>query len=512
MYLRLRRNTNRKALYFSLNTPKMKRIVTTILLLSVVVLTACLPELNQEPLPPLTANLRAAITITPGKTTAVPTRQQYKPGELVDYTVQDGDTLPALAVRFNTTEKEIRQANKIIPEHVTSLPPGMPMKIPIYYQSLWGSPYKIIPDSLFVNGPSQVNFRLNTFVSQQPGWLKSKTEYLADKNRTGGDLIEYYAQYYSVSPQLLLALLEYQAGALTKAGPPDPSSLYLLGNPDPLHQGLANQLVWASNLLNDGYYNWRAGKLKQFELKDGKLVIPDPWQNAATVSLQYYFSRILSPDDYYRAISPDGLAKTFTQLFGDPWKNETPHIPGSLEQPALHFPFDPGKAWAFTGGPHTAWGDAQPFAALDFAPPAVVGGCTPTNEWATAVADGVIARTETALVYLDLDGDGDDRTGWVIFYLHLANQSITVTKGTVVKTGTPLGHPSCEGGRSTGTHVHIARKYNGEWMLAEGPLAFNLEGWVAHEGLEAYEGYLDKGGRTVIAGGDYKSQIESGQD
>ncbi len=37
-----------------------------------------------------------------------------------------------------------------------------------------------------------------------------------------------------------------------------------------------------------------------------------------------------------------------------------------------------------------------------------------------------------------------------------------------------------QGGEVTGTHVHIARKYNGEWILADGPLAFNLEGWITH--------------------------------
>lgn len=31
------------------------------------------------------------------------------------------------------------------------------------------------------------------------------------------------------------------------------------------------------------------------------------------------------------------------------------------------------------------------------------------------MADGVIARTGPAIAVLDLDGDGDERTGWVIF-------------------------------------------------------------------------------------------------
>ena len=51
----------------------------------------------------------------------------------------------------------------------------------------------------------------------------------------------------------------------------------------------------------------------------------------------------------------------------------------------------------------------------------------------------------------------------------------------------------------TGTHVHIARKYNGEWILADGALAFNLEGWIAHNGTQAYQGTLTRGAETVTA-------------
>jgi hypothetical protein len=49
------------------------------------------------------------------------------------------------------------------------------------------------------------------------------------------------------------------------------------------------------------------------------------------------------------AVSPDGFAKT-AGLFGDPWLNEQPHIPGSLVQPEFILPFQPGDIWALTGG------------------------------------------------------------------------------------------------------------------------------------------------------------------
>ena len=442
--------------------------------------------------------------------TPLPTRLPYGPGELVDYIAQDGDTLPALAAHFNTTQREIRQANPSIPGDATTMPPGMPMKIPIYYESLWGSPYQVIPDSLFVNGPAQIGFDTAAFVKAQPGWFKNYHQYAGGQDRYGGDLINNIAVNFSISPRLLLAILEYQTGALTQPTMPDPAPSYPLGYVDVMNQGYYNQLLWVANTLNNGYYGWHDGSLRQFDHPDGRIERPDPWQNAATVALQYYYSIIL-PDKnaFNQAIHAQGVQGTYARLFGDPWANLQAHIPVSLTQPALRLPFMPGNDWAFTGGPHTNWGEGEPLTSLDFAPPAVKAGCTLTDEWATAVADGVIARTAPATAELDLDGDGDIRTGWIIYYLHLSD--LTVREGTHVKAGDPLGHPSCEGGKATGTHVHIARKYNGEWIPAAGPLAFDLEGWIADAGPQPYLGDLKRFSQSVSAStaGDAISHIQS---
>jgi hypothetical protein len=103
---------------------------------------------------------------------------------------------------------------------------------------------------------------------------------------------------------------------------------------------------------------------------------------------------------------------------------------------------------------------------------------------------------------IDLDRDGDERTGWNVFYLHIATDG-RVPLGTIVKQGDRIGRPSCEGGSATGTHIHLARKYNGEWMPAEGIgngiLAFNLEGWVARNGSQPYLGTMVRNALVVTA-------------
>ncbi|HTX90293.1 MAG TPA: LysM peptidoglycan-binding domain-containing protein [Anaerolineales bacterium] len=478
------------------------------LLVLTILLTACLPQGLGDVTP-----VPATDTPLPGPTvTPLPTRPEYDPGALVDYTAQAGDTLPGLAGRFNTTIGEIRQANPQIPADSTTMPAGMPMKIPIYYRPFWGTPYQILPDSQYIDGPPVDGFDTSIFVATHPGWLKDYVGYAVDANHTGAELVDIVATNYSISPRLLLAILEYQTGALSQ--PVEPSGDYPLGFVDYNYSGLYLQLVWAANILNVGYYGWRIGQLTEFDHLDGTVERPDPWQTAASVALQYYFSRFASPVAYARAVGADGLARTFRSLFGDPWRSDQAFIPVSLHQPDFGFPFLDGETWNLTGGPHSGWGIAQliPWSALDFAPPSISSGCTPSSHPVVAMADGVVVRSQTGVVVEDLDGDGNERTGWDILYLHVATDG-RASVGKVLKRGDALGYPSCEGGEATGTHVHVARKYNGEWMPADSAIPFNLEGWIAHNGTDAYLGTLTRGTQVVIACScaDAPSHIQAGK-
>lgn len=475
---------------------KISRITISLLLLTVL-LSACslLGDQDQTTVDLIEPTPEAESLPKP---TPLPTRPPYKPGELVEYMAQPGDTLPALAAHFNTTEEKIRKANPIIPKDATTMPPGLPMQIPIYFRSFWGSPYQIIPDSLYVNGPQTIEFDTDAFIAQHPGWLNGYREYAGGKQRNAAGVIDYVAQNFSISPRLLLALVEYRTGGLSQPELSPSLTTYPLGYRSYQHRGLYLQLVWAANQLNDGYYRWRTGELVEFDLFDGSTVRPDPWQNAASVAIHILFNQMYPGDKYLETIGPLGIARTYEQLFGDPWQDEQPHIPGSLEQPLFTLPFEAGKVWAYTGGPHTGWGTGAPFAAVDFAPPSKTGGCFNSQLWVTAMAPGLVVRSENGVVVLDLDQDGDERTGWVIFYLHIGSND-RVPVATVVETGDFIGHPSCEGGTSTGTHVHVARKYNGEWLAADSTLPFVMEGWIPHNGSAPYLGTLTRFEHTVIA-------------
>lgn len=485
---------------------------TLCLVILVPLLAGCItPDDLRPPTPTVPADEVPPLPTNPGmEPTQLPARPNYPPGTLVDYIAQTGDTLVALAEHFNTSVDLIFEANPIIPADATTMPPGFPMKMPIRYEPSWGTPYQVLPDSLFINGPEQIGFNTIEYVESQPGWLKNALVPLSYANLRGGQIVDQVALEYSVSPRLLLAMLEYQTGALTQPDLPDTIDFYTMGVRDLQYKGVYRQLVWTATKLNEGYYGWRAGTLNSYDRQDGLTIRPDPWQNAASVAIQVYYAAIYPPEAYNAAVNGAGLAATYARLFGDQWANVKPHIEGSLHQPEFRLPFSPGSTWAYTGGPHAAWGTGMPYAAIDFAPPLAVGGCSPSDEQATAMADGLIIRKGNALIIQDLDSDGDEHTGWTIMYLHLRNDSLPAV-GQFVKAGEPIGYPSCEGGRATGTHVHVARKYNGEWMPAGWVIPFNLEGWVASDGPVQYEGYLTGPTRTIRACvcSDQASQIRS---
>jgi LasA protease len=237
-----------------------------------------------------------------------------------------------------------------------------------------------------------------------------------------------------------------------------------------------------------------------------------PHLNAGSAALQFYFSKHYNYDDWAKAIDANiGLPALYTEMFGDPWQRASgvePIFPPGLTQPELTFPFLPNITWAFTGGPHPAWELRGAMAALDFAPSADESGCVPSPQWVVAPAPGLVVRSGNGVVALDLDGDGKEQTGWVLLFLHIEDNG-RVPRGLFLDQDSYIGHPSCEGGVATGTHLHFARKYNGEWVLADSPLPFTLDGWVAHAGKLPYQGTLTRDDQTVRASiyGDYKARI-----
>jgi murein DD-endopeptidase MepM/ murein hydrolase activator NlpD len=476
-------------------------------LLGALLLAACAapPPIVPPTLTPITLpTLEPTASPTPDpNATPLPNRLPFGVTEnQLPYETQTGDTLIAIASHFNTTPEEVWALNPTL-SPTSTLAAGQRLTIPAYWFPLGGSPYKIIPDAGFVYGPDVSDFDIDAYVNGQPGYLRSSPQFVAGAQRSGGQAVLYVAQQYSVNPRLLLALMEWRSGALSNPDAPPEVRSQPLGV-IPGVRGLYQQLAYAAEQMSLGYYGWRTGQLTTLHLRDDTTSRPDMYQNAGTVAVQYFFAQLFDYRDFLDATGPDGFGATYIRLWGKPFDRplrDLEVIPADFAQPDWGLPFLSGDIWSFTGGPHPVWGDWLPWAALDFAP-AGVKGCASTSKMVAAAAPGVVVRAADNMVVLDLDGDGRETTGWVLFHLHIADDGM-IAAGTRVEAGDPLGHPSCEGGRATGTHVHLARKFNGEWIPADGLLPglapFELGGWVAARGAEPYQGRMMRLGAWVEA-------------
>jgi LasA protease len=414
-----------------------------------------------------------------------------------EYHTQSGDTLQTIAARF-----QVRPADIQVPRPITEdqlLDPGLHLVIPGPGLSS-PSIVRILPDREIVYSQ---RFDTIEYVSQAGGYLSTYQEYMRSTGYTSAaEILERAARENSINPRLLLALLEYQCSCVTGPLREDVNPDFLIGLDDPSRKGLYRQLGWVINQLSLGYYGWRRGLLADLKFAEGLPSRLAPDLNGGSASLAYLFSRLFDREAWEKAMSLEGgFASLYREMFSDPTDealNSEPLFPPGLTQPDMILPFQPDVEWGFTSGPHNAWETEAALAALDFAPASDQYGCHRSDAWVVAVADGWVVRSEHGAVVLDLDGDGFEGSGWAILYMHLESRGRAAT-GSYLQRGDPIGHPSCEGGPADGTHVHIARKYNGEWIAANGPLPFEMSGWVAHAGYRPFEGSLTRGRQIVVA-------------
>lgn len=463
--------------------------------------------------PTVTATAASVSTDTPTPPPAVTTQPSptasteigapqgsITPGGPTLYYTQAGDTLAALALRFDVDAAAITSPDTTLPSEGL-LNPGILALIPTRLKET-SSNVKIMPDSEIVYSPSALDFNIADFINRSDGFLDTYKEWRSNGWYDGAGIVNRVAMEDSINPRLLLAVLEYQSHWVN--GQPndlsDPG--YPIGfiNHQSENKSLYYQLNWTVQQLNLGYYGWRDGSVTELTFPDGTKLRMAPDINAGTASILYLFSRLYNQPEWNEALyGSNGFITLYKNMFGDPWQRAQtvePLFPATLTQPPLEFPFLPGHTWSFTGGPHGAWNSGDAPAAIDFAPSATVHGCYKSDEWVTASTSGLVVRSGNGVVVVDLDGDGYEQTGWNIMYLHIASED-RIPLNTWVNLNDPLGHPSCEGGLATGTHVHIARKYNGEWILAGGPLPFNFSGWIVHWDHVLYQGSMTKGGQVI---------------
>ena len=469
---------------------------------------------TQEPTPTADPadNPTPTVYIQPTETLVPTPNVQQEP---IVYHAQAGDTLAVVATHFGVGKSQI-QSNEELPQD-SFINPGTLLVIPQVLINTTSETH-LLPDSEFVysRAIADADFPEDVvqFVQDAGGYLSEEREYDHSNLTNGGEIIKNIAQNNSINPYLLLAMLEYQSNWVF-GQPQNLAQLkYPMGHINYDDVGLVRQLRWAVNQLSIGYYGWREGRLTEIFLKNAQnpsrnvTARIEPRLNAGTVALQYFYSQIYDSDEWIQTLDDDtGFITTYEEMFGSP-ENRTQYEPlfsHNLIQPELELPFVPSVVWNYTGGPHGAWEREGSWSAIDFAPSGFRGECSQSYAYVTASAPGLVVRAEDGVIIVNLNFNDNEHSGWVLLYLHVATEGRLVEAGDEVNTGDRLGHPSCEGGISTGTHVHMARKYNGEWMAADGPTPFVLSGWSVHNGSAIYKGSLTKPGEVLVTASSYSA-------
>ena len=430
-------------------------------------------------------------TPTPGPfPTATPTRTPPETAATT-YTVRPGDTLLRIAALYGTTVESLMRINQLTnPDQIKV---GQVLNVSVEAEHV-GPGEQLIPDSELVYGPGYRTFDVQAAVAGYPGLLAHYSETVGMRELSGAEIVELIANQYSVGPRVLLALLELRGGWLTNPDPSPTQRTYPMGYLRGAYwDGLYMQLAQAANALNGGFYGWWLDTLWLVQVGNGVFVQFAPTLNAGTAGVQKMLAdTALSYDAWVSDL--ERFAQVYQGLFGDPFAYEvSPLVSPATEAPSLQLPWPKGETWFYTGGPHPGWGTVGAYAAIDFTTDEEHIGCAVSRHWVTAVADGLVVVSEDGMVLQDLDGDGFVGTGWVVLYMHIASHE-RVAAGTMLKAGDHVGHPSCEGGVSDASHLHLARRVNGVWIPADDanwPMV--LDGWRPIEGANAYDGTLVHG-------------------
>ena len=415
------------------------------------------------------------------------------------YTIQQGDTLTAVAKRFDVEADDIRADMPLSPTGL--LPLGLQVSIPDVVENLLPYHAPILPDSEVIYGPSVGDFNAIDYALAANGFLASYSELVRGEMMTGPEIVQRVAIDSSTNPRLLLAFLEYRSGWVLGHPPNAENDHFPIGY-GAADTGLYNELMITARLLAQGFYGWREGSFLKLNFYRGGQGRLSPGLNAGSTALMSLFAALYEQPAWEGALfGENSLLAFYQEMFGDYWSRAAivePYLLSTDRQPELALPFAVGETWRLTGGPHITWQTGTPRGALDFAPYPGEPACAVSSRWVTASAPGQVVRTTRSVVAIDLDGDGDEGTGWVLVYMHIAERE-RIPVGTWVEADDPIGHPSCEGGRATGTHVHVASKFNGEWLGVDEPFPLVLSSWRAYAGSASYEGYLHKGDAIVTA-------------
>ncbi|MEH8019459.1 M23 family metallopeptidase [Rheinheimera muenzenbergensis] len=322
--------------------------------------------------------------------------------------------------------------------------------------------YSSLNHSLIYSYEEMFNFDIEAYLANQAPHLLPYAE-----------VISHWSGYSSISPRVLLALIEQQSGLLTQ----QQVAAAVLETPFGKlsdKRGFAEQFQdVADKLANLVYTQSKQEGIAEFtgqidpRLSGLDILFTADNTQAGWTELeiqQLEADKVAFTELYYRLFRQEYL----------PFKRQPDDKEMQVQAPNgfLQFPFPLGQSWHI-GGAHTNTGSGSyPLSSLDMS----MGGGWGSNQyntWVSASAAGQFKRHSSCFAEIV------HANGWSTTYYHLMNiqhsTGATVNKNSrVANPANTRGQALCNGGQSTGPHQHWSLKRNGSWYHLNGAY---LSGW-----------------------------------
>lgn len=373
---------------------------------------------------------------------------------------------PAPAAQTSATPRPSASPARPGPSAEPSAPTaGPPTATPDPRDPLF-DPRRISYDYQF-NGPE-----IQALLEERGSALAPVRFQVGDRSQSFTDVLVGISSLYSISPKLLLALMELHSGAVSAGGGADLAWAMGYQGDGGGRRGLYSQLRWAAREMRYA--------VRDYALRD-PAATPPPLafagggrqQVSADISFsRYVLSRVLAP-----TTSPGGLAwyldrlvSTYARLFGDP---RDP--PANWPAPAQPFMTNPmGGLMPITsffdhdapflrqnGSLETYWGRQETDSSFAY------DGHTGWD-YAMSPPDKVLAAAAGSVTFAGNSDDGcatparaviiDHGNGYRTLYWHLYR--VSVQAGQQVAAGDEVGIAG-ESGCANGAHLHFQAQYLG---------------------------------------------------
>lgn len=336
-----------------------------------------------------------------------------------------------------------------------------------------------------------LNFDLESYLQEKAPHLLAHAE-----------VISHYAGYSSISPKLLIALMEQESGVVT-----DSKTVAKLDRPFGVLSskvGFRQQVEDISSKLAVEFY--KGHSFADTGINEKLTTDRDAVKAVKAILLPKYSSnadQALKPNETAHSKAVIGVGQTYNKLFGDA-DYQVKATTASQSKIAnidnyFQLPYLVGEAWR-NGGTHTNTGSGSyPQSSLDFND----GGRWSDNLnhiWVTSAAPGTVKYHSSCFMEVIHDD------GWSTTYYHLEN--IQYGSNTSVNRNTKIANYAdsynqalCNGGQSSGPHLHFSLKRNGQFYHLDG---IKLSGYKVDTGRDSYDGdcnyfWLGRGGQKYCA-------------